>query len=59
MGSFGWIDAILYPVHLFFFGSMFVLGILNVRIFRRVHWRGRSVPMLRESRTIDETRTKG
>jgi hypothetical protein len=52
MGSFGWIDAVLYPVHLFFFGSVFLLGLLNVRIFRRVHWRGRTVPML------DETRSK-
>ena len=53
MGSFGWVDAILYPVHLVFFTLVFLLGILNVRVFRRVHWRGRTVSLR------DETETKG
>ena len=45
MGSFGWADAVLYPVHLLFFTLVFLLGIFRVRISRRVHWRGRSVSM--------------
>ena len=45
MGSFGWADAVLYPVHLLFFTFVFLLGIFRVRISRRVHWRGRSVRM--------------
>jgi 4,4'-diaponeurosporenoate glycosyltransferase len=49
MGSFGWVDAFLYPVHLVAFTSMFLLGIFNVRISRRVHWRGRSVAMVDEA----------
>ena len=52
MGSFGWVDAILYPVHLVFFTVVFLIGILNVRVFRRVHWRGRTVSLR------DETETK-
>ena len=45
MGSFGCVDAVLYPVHLLFFTLVFLLGIFRVRISRRVHWRGRSVRM--------------
>jgi len=45
MGSFGCVDAALYPVHLLFFTLVFLLGIFRVRISRRVHWRGRSVRM--------------
>ena len=52
MGSFGWVDAILYPVHLVFFTLVFLLGIFNVRVVRRVHWRDRAV------RLRDETGTK-
>ena len=43
VGSFGWVDALLYPVHLLFITVLFVLGIFSVRVSRRVHWRGRSV----------------
>ena len=49
MGSFGWVDAALYPVHLLFFTLVFLLGIFSVRISRRVHWRGRSVTMVDET----------
>jgi 4,4'-diaponeurosporenoate glycosyltransferase len=49
MGSFGWVDAVLYPVHLVFFTLMFLYGVFSVRISRRVHWRGRSVPMVDEA----------
>jgi 4,4'-diaponeurosporenoate glycosyltransferase len=49
MGSFGWVDAALYPVHLLFFTLVFVLGIFRVRVSRRVHWRGRSVAMVDEA----------
>ena len=43
MGTFGWIDAVLYPLHEGFFIAMIVLGVLRVRVMQRVHWRGRSV----------------
>jgi 4,4'-diaponeurosporenoate glycosyltransferase len=43
MGTFGWIDAVLYPVHVTFFVAMFVLGVLHVQVVRRVYWRGRIV----------------
>lgn len=49
MGSFGWVDAILYPLHLVFFTFMFLLGIFKVRVFRRVEWRGRTVSLQDES----------
>lgn len=45
VGAFGWVDAVLYPVHLLFFALLFLLGIFSVRVSRRVHWRGRSVRM--------------
>lgn len=48
VGAFGWVDALLYPVHLLFFTLLFVLGIFSVRVSRRVHWRGRSVRMMDE-----------
>jgi 4,4'-diaponeurosporenoate glycosyltransferase len=49
MGTFGWVDAVLYPVHLLFFTFVFLLGIFSVRVSRRVHWRGRSVRMVDEA----------
>jgi 4,4'-diaponeurosporenoate glycosyltransferase len=48
VGAFGWVDALLYPLHLLVFTLMFALGIFSVRISRRVHWRGRSVRMVDE-----------
>lgn len=45
MGAFGWVDALLYPVHLVFFTLVFVVGIFRARVARRVRWRGRSVPV--------------
>lgn len=44
VGAFGWVNGLLYPVHVAFFAAMFVLGVFKVRIARRVHWRGRDVP---------------
>ena len=49
MGSFGWVDAVLYPVHVLFFILVLILGIFRVRISRRVQWRGRSVKMVDEA----------
>lgn len=43
VGAFGWVDALLYPVHLLVFTLLFLLGIFSVQVSRRVHWRGRSV----------------
>lgn len=43
VGSFSWLDAVLYPVHLVFFTAVFLLGIYQARIRRSVHWRGRDV----------------
>lgn len=48
VGAFGWVDALLYPVHLLFFALLFLLGIFSVRVSRRVHWRGRSVRIVDE-----------
>jgi 4,4'-diaponeurosporenoate glycosyltransferase len=48
VGAFGWVDALLYPVHLVFFAFLFVLGLFSVRVSRRVHWRGRNVRMVNE-----------
>jgi hypothetical protein len=45
MGALGWADALLDPVHLVFFALMFCLGIFRVRVSRRIHWRGPSVPL--------------
>ncbi len=45
VGAFGWVDALLYPMHIVFLTFTFLYGICSVRIFRRVQWRGRSVPM--------------
>ena len=48
VGTFGWVDALLYPVHLVFFAFLFVLALFSVRVARRVHWRGRNVRMMNE-----------
>jgi 4,4'-diaponeurosporenoate glycosyltransferase len=49
MGSFGVLDAVLYPVHILFFILVLILGIFRVRVSRRVQWRGRSVKMVDEA----------
>jgi 4,4'-diaponeurosporenoate glycosyltransferase len=46
VGNFGWLDALLYPVHLAFFTAVFALGIYQVRVRRSIHWRGRDVAVV-------------
>lgn len=51
VGTFGWLDALLYPVHLVFFTAVFAIGIFRARVSRRVRWRGRSVRVADEAKS--------
>jgi 4,4'-diaponeurosporenoate glycosyltransferase len=48
VGDFGWVDALLYPLHILWFALLFAIGIFGVKVSRRVYWRGRSVPMMND-----------
>ncbi len=42
VGRFGWIDALLYPVHAVFVTGVLAVGLVRTHVLRRVAWRGRS-----------------
>jgi 4,4'-diaponeurosporenoate glycosyltransferase len=48
VGNFGWVDALLYPLHLVFLTLVFAAGIFLAKIRHRVHWRGREVEVAGE-----------
>ncbi len=43
IGSFGYVSAILFPVHLLFFVGIFFVSMFFTMKKKRVHWKGRTV----------------
>ena len=43
IGNFGFISALLFPVHAFFFVYIFIKSYISIFIIKKVRWRGRSV----------------
>lgn len=42
VGSFGWLDALLYPFHVVFVAGVLLVGLFRAHVLRRVAWRGRA-----------------
>jgi 4,4'-diaponeurosporenoate glycosyltransferase len=47
IGNFGMLSAALFPVPLVFFACVFAYSLVLTFLFRRVRWRGRSIPLKR------------
>ena len=44
LGNYGLLTALLFPLPLVFFVAVFLVSLLRTFVFRRVSWKGRSIP---------------
>ncbi|MBO9129155.1 glycosyltransferase family 2 protein [Bacillus sp. 165] len=48
IGNFGWISALLFPIHVMFFVLVFFSSFLKIFILRSVSWKGRTIQIKKE-----------